>query len=58
MVGPIAGSGDTPGKVRSEGGPEEAADPFRSRAVILGGDLAGDTGGEKIVDADGDQRAG
>ena len=42
MVGAIAGSGDTPGKVRSEG-PEEAADPFRSRAVILGGDLAGDT---------------
>ena len=43
MVGAIAGSGDTrAGKVRSEG-PEEAADPFRSRAVILGGDLAGDT---------------
>ena len=58
MVGAIAGSGDTPGKVRSEG-PEEAADPFRSRAVILGGDLAGDTDrGEKIVDADGDQAAG
>ena len=58
MVCPIAGSGDTRRcKVRSHQGPEEAADPFRSRAVILGGDLAGDTRGEKIVDADGDQSA-
>ena len=58
MVWPIAGSGDTRGKLRSHQGPEEAADPFRSRAVILGGDLAGDTAREKIVDADGDQGAG
>ena len=42
-LGQIAGSGDTRGKVRSRQGPEEAADPFRSRAVILGGDLAGDS---------------
>ena len=31
------------GEITSRQGPEEAADPFRSRAVILGGDLAGDS---------------